>query len=287
MLEKVLFPVIMTDLTEQMIDCLGGVVKNGVKEVLLFHVESVSEIAAGNINSQYDEKLLEKWKNTLLDAGVKATYKIVAGVPWIEIVELIEKGDFSFTFMGSHGNSFLDRVFLGSVTENVIHHSSKPVLIYKLLKNSDHEGISAYCRNIFGKILYATDFSETSERCIPYIEKMLADTSQSLTILHVQDMRNLKYAGPDKFEKFNSTDLVRLEDLKKHFEKRGAGRVMSLLTSGYSIPEILNYARSEEATIIVLGKKGKSNIKEMLLGGVAETIIHKSPVPVFLVESSA
>ena len=32
MLEKVLFPVIMTDLTEQMIDCLGGVVKNGVRE---------------------------------------------------------------------------------------------------------------------------------------------------------------------------------------------------------------------------------------------------------------
>ena len=176
-------------------------------------------------------------------------------------------------------------MFLGSVTENVIHHSSKPVLIYKLLKNSDPEGTSAFCRNIFGKILYATDFSETSERCIPYIEKMLADTSQSLTILHVQDMRSLKHAGPDKFEEFNSTDLIRLEDLKKHFENRGAGRVMSLLTSGYSIPEILNYARSEEATLIVLGKKGKSNIKEMLLGGVAETIIHKSPVPVFLVES--
>ncbi len=285
MLEKVLFPVIMTDLTEQMVECLGGIVQNGVREVMLFHVQSVSEIAAGNINSQYDEKMLERWKNILSEAGVHARYKIVTGVPWIEIVDLIEKGNFSFTFMGSHGNSFLDRVFLGSVTENVIHHSTKPVLIYKILKIGSKP--PPFCRNIFGKILYATDFSETSKKCIGYIENMITGETQGLTILHVQDMRNLKHVGPDKLEEFNRIDLERLEQLRKHFEDRGVKRVMSLLTSGYSIPEILNYARSEEATIIVLGRKGKSNLKEMLLGGVAQTIIHKSSVPVFLVEENS
>ncbi len=282
MLEKVLFPVIMTDITEQMIECLSGIVQNGIKEVLLFHVQSASEIAAGNINSQYDEKLLEKWKNIFIEAGVQASYRIVSGVPWIEIVDLIDKGDFSFTFMGSHGNSFLDRVFLGSVTENVIHHSSKPVLIYKIQRSGSKP--VEFCRNVFGKILYATDFSETSKNCIPYIENMMTSRTQSLTILHVQDMRNLKHTAPDQIEEFNRIDLERLEELKKHFESKGVTRVISLLTSGYSIPEILNYALTEEATVIVIGRKGKSNIKEMLLGGVAETIIHKSTVPVFMVE---
>ena len=97
-------------------------------------------------------------------------------------------------------------------------------------------------------------------------------------------MRNLKHTAPDQIEEFNRIDLERLEELKKHFESKGVTRVISLLTSGYSIPEILNYARTEEATVIVIGRKGKSNIKEMLLGGVAETIIRKSTVPVFMVE---
>ncbi len=284
MFSKVLFPVIMTEHTEQMVDCLGGIVQNGAKEALLFHVQSVSEIAAGNVNIQYDEKLLEKWKKTLQESGIRVDYKIASGVPWIEIVDLIEKGDYSFTFMGSHGNSFLDRMFLGSVTENVVHHSSKPVLIYKIQKN----GLKAppYCRNIFGKILYTTDFSETSKKCIPYIEEMHNMENQGLTILHVQDMRNLKHVSSEKLSEFNRIDLERLEELKQYFLSKGFKRVMSLLTTGYSIPEILNYAHTEDATIIVMGRKGKSNIKEMLLGGVAETIIHKSPVPVFLVEEN-
>jgi nucleotide-binding universal stress UspA family protein len=205
-------------------------------------------------------------------------------VPWIEIVDLIEKEDFSFTFMGSHGNTFLDRIFLGSVTENVINHSTKPVLIYKLQKSGSP--LPAYCRNIFSRILYATDFSETSKKCIPYIEEMISNQTIGLTILHVQDMKNLDSAGPEELDKFNSLDLERLEQLKRHFEGKGLKRVMTLLTSGHSVTEILNYARTEEATIIVMGRKGKSNLKEMLLGGVAQRIIHKSPIPVFVVEES-
>ncbi len=284
MLDNVLFPVIMTELTEQMVECLGGIVQNGVRNVLLFHVQSVSEIASGSINSAYDERILEKWKNMLAGSGVNAEYRIAAGVPWIEIVDLIEKEKYSFIFMGSHGNNFLDRVFLGSVTENVIHHSTKPVLVYKFQKIGTPPPV--YCRNIFSKILFATDFSDTSKKCIPYIENMISPNTLSLTILHVQDMRNLKHAGPEKLEEFNRLDLERLEKIKTHFEGKGINRVMSLLTSGYSIPEILNYAKTEEATIIVMGRKGKSNIKEILLGGVAENIIHKSPVPVFVVEDS-
>jgi len=282
MFKKVLFPVIMTEYMNQMIDCLGGLTHGEVEEVLLFHVQSVSEVAAGIVNRQYDERLMERWVSTLRSSGIKADYQIVIGIPWIEIVDVAEKGDFSFIFMGSHGNSFLDRMLLGSVTENVVHHSRKPVFVYKIQK--DTEKSSPFCVNIFGKILYTTDFSETSKKCIPYVEKMLNPLNQGLIILHVQDMRNLKHVSPEKMEEFNRIDLERLDQLKKHFEERGFKRVMSLLSSGYSIPEILNYARSEEVTIIVMGRKGKSNIKEMLLGGVAETIVHKAAVPVFLVE---
>jgi nucleotide-binding universal stress UspA family protein len=285
MFAKVLFPVIMTEHTEQIVNCVGGLAKNGVKEVLLFHVISISEEMNSNTSRKYDEEILKKWKILLEETGMKVSYKIVTGIPWIEILDTAEKGKFSFIMIGSHGSSFLDRVLIGSVTENVVHHSSRPIFIYKLKKEmGKKEGF--FCEDVFSRILYVTDFSETSEKCIPYIQKMMIKTKQKLTILHVQDMRNLKHVAPEKIEEFNKLDLERLDGLRKKFSAFGFKNVMSLLSTGYSISEILNYARTEEATIIVLGRKGKSNIKEMLMGGVAQTIVHKSEVPVFLVEEN-
>ncbi len=281
MLTKVLFPVVFTEQTEQIIGCLAGLSKNGIKEVMLFHVLSISEELTNNFaNQKFEEETLLKWKKYLEEFNITVNYKIVTGIPWIEIVDFSEKGDFSFILIGSHGSSFLDRSLLGSVTEKVVQHSKKPILIYKLKKGKE-EGL--YCENIFRKILYCTDFSSSSEKCIPYIENMVS-TNQQLIILHVQDLRNLKYTEPEKIDEFNKRDLERLENLKKHFESKNFKNVMTLLTTGYSITEILNYSISEKPTLIVIGRKGKTDLKEMLLGGVSQTIIHKSEIPIFLVE---
>jgi len=282
MFNKVLFPVVFTDQTEQMVGCLAGLSKSGVKEVLLFHVISISEIMEDRYaNESYDEAMLEKWKSYLQDFGLKVEYKIVTGIPWIEIIDAAEKGNFSFILIGSHGSSFIDRLLLGSVAERVIQHAKVPVLIYKFKRDSVG---GLVCQNIFERILFCTDFSSSSEKCIPYVENMLTNHNQRLIILHVQDLRNLRHVQPEKIEEFNRIDLERLDELKKHFERVGFKNVMTLLTTGYSISEILNYAATEDPTIIVVGKKGKTNLKEMLLGGVSQTLIQKSNKPVFLVE---
>ncbi len=283
MFKRVLFPVIMNEHTEQIINCLGGLAKNGVQEVLLFHVLSVSEMANGRISRKHDEDMLIRWKKILEETGIVADYRIMTGIPWLEIVEAADKNDFSFVLLGSHRNYYLDKVFFGSVTENVVHHSKKPIFIFKL-KLNENEKSGPFCMDIFGKILYATDFSESSAECIPYIDEMLNSKNQEIIVLHVQDLRILKHVSAEKIDEFNRVDLERLEKLKQHFEKSGFKKVMTLLSTGFSIPEILNYIKTEGPTIVVMGKKGKSNLKEMLLGGVADTIIRKSEIPIFIVE---
>lgn len=287
MLKKLLFPVVFTEETEQIIGCIAGLAESGIKEVTLLHVISISEVMENSYTgSKVEEELLFKWKKYLEEYGLKVDYRIVTGIPWIEIVDLSEKNDFSFILIGSHGSSFIDRVLLGSVTERVVQHSKKPILIYRLKKTVQNRGL--FCVDIFKKILYCTDFSHSSEKCIPYIENMLnKDKNQELIILHVQDLRNLKHTDPIKIDEFNRIDLERLENLKKHFEKTGYKKVMTLLTTGYSITEIMNYSATEEPSIIVIGKKGKTNLKEMLLGGVSQTLIHRSNVSIFLVEENS
>lgn len=281
MFKKVLFPVIMNEFSEQIINCIGGLSANGAEEVLLFHVLSVSDLENGNVSQDRDESLLQKWKASLEQIGLRCEYRIVKGIPWLEIVELADRSDYSFVMLGSHGSTYLDRMFLGSVTENVVHHTGKPVFIYKLKKDNNPEE-NRSCTDVFRKVLFATDFSDYSSACTAYIDKMKNNLYQELDILHVQDLRQMKYADSFKVKELNRIDNERLIEMKAHFESKGFNKVTAELRTGYAMTEILNYATKKNCSIIVLGKKGSSNVKEVLLGGVAETVIHKSEIPVFL-----
>lgn len=54
------------------------------------------------------------------------------GNPHEEIVAYAEEEDVDLIVMGTHGRSGLDRVLLGSVTENVIRQAETPVLVKRI-----------------------------------------------------------------------------------------------------------------------------------------------------------
>ena len=56
---------------------------------------------------------------------------ILEGNPADEIVNFAEKNDIELIVMGSLGKTGVQRFLLGSVAENVIRHSKKPVLVIK------------------------------------------------------------------------------------------------------------------------------------------------------------
>lgn len=52
----------------------------------------------------------------------------------LKIVEVAEQQGCDLIFIGSHGRSGWGQVLLGSVTNKVLSHTSKPVLVHRLLK---------------------------------------------------------------------------------------------------------------------------------------------------------
>jgi nucleotide-binding universal stress UspA family protein len=66
-------------------------------------------------------------KNT----GVEVESVILEGSPASEIVDFAEKNDIDLIVMGTLGKAGLDRFLLGSVAENVVRHSKKPVLVVR------------------------------------------------------------------------------------------------------------------------------------------------------------
>jgi nucleotide-binding universal stress UspA family protein len=57
-----------------------------------------------------------------------------ADSPALEIVAVAEARQCDLIFMGSHGRSGWGQLLLGSVTNKVLSHTSRPVLVHRLVK---------------------------------------------------------------------------------------------------------------------------------------------------------
>jgi nucleotide-binding universal stress UspA family protein len=111
---------------------------------------AVHVIAPGEVSVTLHDPRSVEWKKAMKEqlevqgreatAYVETSGKIVnvpvesailEGNPADEIVNFAEKNDIDLIVMGTLGKTGVQRFLLGSVTENVIRHSKKPVLIIR------------------------------------------------------------------------------------------------------------------------------------------------------------
>ncbi|MPN09933.1 hypothetical protein SDC9_157226 [bioreactor metagenome] len=70
-------------------------------------------------------------RNTGKTANVTVEPVILEENPADEIVNFAEKNDIDLVVIGTLGKTGVKRFLLGSVAENVVRHSKKPVLVIK------------------------------------------------------------------------------------------------------------------------------------------------------------
>jgi nucleotide-binding universal stress UspA family protein len=73
--------------------------------------------------------LLEEIEEMATKSGIKITKKVLEGSPDEEIIKIAKKDD--LIVMGAKGISAIDRIFLGSVSEKVLHSATSSVLIVR------------------------------------------------------------------------------------------------------------------------------------------------------------
>jgi nucleotide-binding universal stress UspA family protein len=74
-----------------------------------------------------------------------------------------------------------------------------------------------------------------------------------------------------------------IEALEKELTACGF-TVTTRIEHGIPFRELLRIEEEEDVSITVIGSHGKSNLKEMLLGSVSETVIRKAKKPVIVVK---
>jgi nucleotide-binding universal stress UspA family protein len=137
------------------------------------------------------------------------------------------------------------------------------------------------------RILYATDFSENSERALPHAWQIAMAHDAELVMLHVMEIPTL-WQHPDKAEPLEmEKDVVKDAErrLKEMFKRHADhGKVTFVLVEGISVTKtILSETKARCAELVIVGTRGESRLKESLMGSTTMTLIRKCPVPVLAV----
>ncbi len=135
------------------------------------------------------------------------------------------------------------------------------------------------------KALIAVDPSEHSKKAVVLSAKFAKKTGVKLTLLHViEDVVSYKEI-PDTWvhqQKAKKAQAL-LDELKKVAEEHGAKDVETKIAVGPVAEEIVRVGEEGEYDYIVVGTRGMSGFKRMLIGSVAEKVVLHAHCPVVVV----
>ena len=135
------------------------------------------------------------------------------------------------------------------------------------------------------RALVAVDPSEHSKKAVVLSSRFAKKTGVKLTLLHViEDVVSYKEI-PDTWvhqQKAKKAQAL-LDELKKLAEENGAKDVKTKIAVGPIAEEIVRIGEEDNYDYIVVGTRGMSGFKRMLMGSVAEKVVLHAHCPVVVV----
>lgn len=293
MYEKILYPIKFEEFSTDILKCILKFKQVGTKEIILIHVVDVSKLPmekyAGydpdftKTLSEIAEKKMEKAISIIEEEKLSYKKFITVGIPYREILKVAEQEKVSLIVSGRQRKSILGEIFIGSNTDKIIRYGKVAVYVpkYPACFGGDFSACRRYCDNPFSKILYPTDWSEYAEVAIKHIVG-LKNLIDEIVVAHIMDEKSMKLQPVEKFKEFEKIDREKLENLKLKLEKEGL-KVKTYLSVGKPSAEIINLARQEDVTCIVMGAQGKGFIKGILWGSVSRDVVEYSDRSVLVV----
>jgi len=144
-----------------------------------------------------------------------------------------------------------------------------------------------------GKILVPVDFSEFSDKAVEYVLLMGEYFQASLTLLHVVALFQEDVDEESRlreYEEFVKKQEVQIKKQMQVHEENARNRgiqVESFVLRGISVADtILEFVSEHPFDLIVMGTHGRTGLKHLIHGSVAEKVVRLSPLPVLTVHRS-
>ncbi len=201
------------------------------------------------------------------------------------IVEEATEFGADLVVVGHRGHGPIETMLLGSVSAEVVDHAPCPVLVVR--------------DGALGTIVLADDGSPSAVTAAGVLEALPLPEHTPITVLSVTDM-NFPFAAsaaPVLYDQAMTSYVRSLEEARaatKRVAEDAAGRLRDagylaspVMLEGDPAHEIVEYARNHGAGTLVLGTRGHTGLRRLLLGSVARNVLLHAPCSVLIVRENA
>lgn len=140
------------------------------------------------------------------------------------------------------------------------------------------------------RIMVAVDFSDYSHRTIQYAGLLARACQADLIVVNVINQRDIDLLQSIKTRGINVSvrDYLKTQQAEREalaqqsFQEAGCGDITCTRIIRVGVPwvELLSAAQEQQADLIVMGTKGRTNLANTLFGSTAEKVLRRSPIPV-------
>ena len=190
------------------------------------------------------------------------------------IVDLADAENCDLIIMGRRGLRPVERMLVGRVTARVIGHSQRDVLV---VPNNTVVG--------WETIVFATDGSRYSAVAADRAISFAKSYGGELKVLSVVDVPTEFYAeAPQAVEEMVRKAKEYVAAVKKQAEAAGVN-AETFVGEAEAHEAVTKLAKEQNADMIVIGSHGRTGLRRLLMGSVAEKVIGYAPCPVLVVKS--
>ena len=210
--------------------------------------------------------------------GIHPEFFVQEGFVTDSILAFAEKQSVDLIVMGTHGRRGIDRLTMGSVTEQVLRKAHCPVLA---VRRPAHDFVQPFEKTNpvkLHKILFCTDFSKHSERAFEYAHSLAVEFSAEITILHVMD----DIPASSDVQAETSRALAQLEKAVP-MPARGECKIKATVRIGKPYEQIIQAAVEAQTDLVVMGVRGRNALDLALFGSTTHRVIQLGPCPVLAV----
>jgi nucleotide-binding universal stress UspA family protein len=205
---------------------------------------------------------LDVWHQEATQRGLKMRVCLQTGLQaYAEILAAAEDIQPGLIIMGRRGQSGLERLLVGSVTARVIGHTPHKVLV------APRDTVLS-----FGRLLVASDGSPASQAAFQEALAISQKTGGQLILITAAH---------------DDLDPKRAKALAKELAEEAKRQNVDLITltpGGRPEEAIIKVATAKKIDLIIMGSHGRTGLKRLFMGSVAERVIGQATCPVLVVK---
>jgi len=220
-------------------------------------------------------------------ASIRVDCTVEQGNPAEVIVDRAAANSSMLIAMTTHGRSGLNRLWLGSVADKVLHAAVNPLLLVRAGEKVQTHGAATLKR-----IMVPLDGSALGETVLPHAAELAQKMDLEIVLLRAFGVPTPVFAedyGPyveEIWAQIEQEAKLYLEDKARQLQAQGLAKVSTVATAGFAAERIIDLARQGPDSLVAMCTHGRSGMNRWVMGSVTDRVVRHGGDPVFIVRAT-